>query len=267
MSTELGPHQVEEIDMRKIKILDSSFIVRDSEMSKNYSDISEMFHFLSNLSVGKTPVFLDIGANIGIFSLAYATLYLNSQVYSFEPIKQIYNELEGNIKLNPNLQNRIHLINQGISDSSADRFLSIPTAEQHERYLDNINCGLYSVYGLGRTAVAASFTTLDAFTTKTSLKKIDVIKIDCEGSEFEVLQGGQETIRKYRPTIIMEFNELTRTLSSYDSMDFEKFFLGLGYSLFGLEYGWKEDLKPLSSLRNVKGISDIIAVCPARKNN
>ena len=245
---------------KKIQLGESNFFVQETDMSSNYSNVSKMFAFLSNIKIPDAPIILDIGANIGIYSLSYASLFKNSNIYSFEPVNSIYQELINNININSNFTKRIHAFNFGFSDNCKSMSLSIPTSEQHERYRHNNNCGLFSIHGKGDNTVDAKFITLDSFMLERgSPNFVDFIKIDVEGHEFEVLKGAENTITKCKPIIVMEFNELTRTLSQHSHESFSIFFKKHNYDLFGLEYGWK-GLVPLENLKDVSNISDLVAI-------
>ena len=248
--------------LREIRLGDSIFHVEETEMSKRYSDVTRMFSFLNSIGLDNSSVIFDIGANIGMFSLSYASLYKSSKIFSFEPVSSIFKELKNNINLNLNLKKQIQTFNFGLSIENIDMSLSIPSAKQHHRYAnDEINCGLYSVHGSGKNQVNAKFITMDNFMTgENSPNSVDFIKIDVEGHEFEVLKGGERTISKFKPIIFMEFNELTRSLSVHSVKSYEDFFKQHNYSLFGLEYGWKEKLTPLKSLEEATSISDVVAI-------
>jgi hypothetical protein len=75
-----------------------------------------------------------------------------------------------------------------------------------------------------------------------------------------VLQGAKTIIKRYRPIIYMEYNELTRALSKHDSKAFERFFKKYDYKIYGLEYGWKRKLKYLENLNNLNNVSDLVCV-------
>jgi FkbM family methyltransferase len=248
--------------MRKIILDDTYFLVEDQGIAQNYSDVSKMFRCLKNLGIKEKAIMFDIGANIGIFSLSYAALFKTAQVYSFEPVPFIYETLEKNFSANPELSSHIHPFNFGLSNTSVEMELSIPAKSQHQRYdsENDLNCGLFSIHGEGEDKILGKFMTLDSFFKEQKLERIDFMKIDVEGHEFEVLEGAKETIAQFNPIIFMEFNELTRTLSHRSLQTFEAFFEGQGYSLFGLEYGWKEELTPLSGLKEVDHISDVIGI-------
>jgi len=246
----------------KKKIKDNIIHLINNEMSRTYEkDVSKMFHWMESISLPEKSVIFDIGANIGLFSLAYANLFPNSTVYGFEPVPFIYEIYLENIKLNnKNIKDRIIPFEIGFSNKLQRLSLGIPNKRTHNRYSRDINIGLYSVNGENNKNINASFTTIDTFVIEKNIKTIDFIKIDVEGHEYEVLDGARNTINKLKPIIVMEYNELTRTISDHTAIDFQNYFNKNKYSIYGLEYGWKRELKKIKSLEDATNISDIVCI-------
>ena len=63
-------------------------------------DISQMFRWMQFLRLPHKPVILDIGANIGMFSLSYASIFKDAEIHCFEPVPFIYKYLKQNLKIN-----------------------------------------------------------------------------------------------------------------------------------------------------------------------
>ncbi len=145
------------------------------------------------LEIGDT--FIDIGANIGYFSLLASTLVgQNGQVISFEPIAKIAKQFTESITYN-NFQN-ILVKNIALGDRKNTLQLSIVPGNIGGSSLVKKNTsGIYETVNVS---------TLDD--ELPSSKKIDLIKIDVEGYEYEVLLGAKNTLEKYKPKIILEFS-------------------------------------------------------------
>lgn len=71
---------------------------------------------------------------------------------------------------------------------------------------DSTNCGCnFVAAGPGKIRR----TTIDAFIQSQALERVDLIKVDIEGSEIAFLEGAAETIAKFRPRLMIEVNSLT----------------------------------------------------------
>ena len=117
---------------------------------------------------------------------------------------------------------------------------------------------MFSIFGKGKIKENCKIITIDNFVKLNQLARIDFIKIDVEGYEYKVLKGAIETIKKFSPTIILEFNQYSRSLSNINVHEFNDFIKPLNYNVYGLYYGWKEKLVQLNNFINIEDISDII---------
>jgi FkbM family methyltransferase len=144
----------------------------------------------------KEPIIADIGANIGNHTLDFSTYA--KKVFSFEPIEMIYHVLAENVAEN-HIKN-VCMVNKALSDKEGlDKI-----------YLRPNNIGASSIsnrYGVDQS-VGIEKIIGDDFFEKEKINKLNFIKIDVEGHEKNVLKGLLKTIRKFKPTIIMEWDDL-----------------------------------------------------------
>jgi FkbM family methyltransferase len=145
-------------------------------------------------------IVLDIGANFGAFSLRLAN-YISDQRYSdvdvhaFEPNPAVYYNYENNLKLNPKLSHIVRLHPFGLGDEIGERPFKY----------DTINTGAGRVLPMkADSETVVNIKRLDEFVRHLQPKKITFIKVIVEGFEPEVLKGGWETIKKFRPPIFLE---------------------------------------------------------------
>jgi FkbM family methyltransferase len=154
--------------------------------------------FYNQINKDKKYNIVDIGAQSGLYSL-YAKFLPNSTFYAFEPFPDTFKLLNDNIALN-DITN-INTFNLAISDEDGETMLN--TCESHN--------GLHT---LGATPlrfndikqVKVNTTTLDKFFFDKDIS-VDFIKIDTEGYEYFILKGAINTIKKYKPTIQLEWNK------------------------------------------------------------
>jgi FkbM family methyltransferase len=125
--------------------------------------------------VAAGDVVVDIGANIGTFSLYAAKLCGASRVLSFEPFPGNYDVLKANVKCN-----RLTCVNQGVAGKRGLRTLN----------LNSMDPGSHSlVIGSSERGVEVECCTLEDVFRRFSLTRIDYLKIDCEGAEYEILEN------------------------------------------------------------------------------
>lgn len=163
---------------------------------------------------------LDIGANIGLFSLESARIVKeNGMVYAFEPNSENYNHLLNNIKLN-NFTN-INAMHFGIGKSHSEISLRLPKGG---------NKGEYTIGDVeGDIIENICIEKMDDVVTNEDIKKVNFIKMDIEGAEIDALIGMKETIKKHRPIFIVEIWRDALRRFNYTPFDLVNFFQDLNY--------------------------------------
>ncbi len=145
-------------------------------------------------------VVLDIGANAGQFSLKVAHILkgrMNDfQVHAFEPSPFIFSALQANLNMNNSLKQNVYLHPLALGNTEGQTYFSYsPT---------NSGGGRVSTE---QTGSQITITTLDNWFKKESLSRLDFIKIDVEGLEPEVLLGGRDVIKKFKPDLYLEITD------------------------------------------------------------
>jgi len=152
---------------------------------------------------------LDVGANVGVYSILFGKLANRGKVFALEPTST-FELLQKNL-IHHKLTNVVPL-NVGLSNKTAlgeeDIFRLWGKPSEH------------SVYELW---------TLDDFATKHSLTEIDFIKIDTDGYELEILSQASFTLEKFNPWVMIEFSYALNTRGHEVGHLIEKL-VSLGYS-------------------------------------
>lgn len=167
---------------------------------------------------------LDVGANIGWYTLNIMNAYPQMRVFSFEPSPTTFNRLQNNLTLNKfSVQGAV---NCGLYKEKGTI----------DFYYDEEGSGASSLVNLRDKEkiqkISVSVDTMDSWVSQNEIDRVDFIKCDVEGSEFFVYQGGRETIQKYKPII---FSEMLRKWSAkfgYHPNDIIRFMSEIGYQCF-----------------------------------
>lgn len=179
---------------------------------------------------GKAPVFLDIGANIGAYSLLVAKLDPESQVHSFEPNPAALDTLRNNIALNAVDNIQVHAV--GLSN------------EEATCRLYNESMAQASLHRMGQHGdyIEIQVRPLDEVLDDIGVSRVDLIKIDVEGHEAAVLDGAERMFaRNKRMAVIMEIDKNAALTGSRDQL-FRRM-LDMGFSAYmpkGFPRGMKE---------------------------
>lgn len=80
--------------------------------------------------------------------------------------------------------------------------------------------------------------TLDGLCAAAELTRLDFVKIDVEGGELHVLQGGQRTIETFRPTMLIEIEARHTARYEYSVDDVVDWLTCRGYGMYAWRSGW-----------------------------
>jgi len=159
--------------------------------------------------ITKTSVCVDVGANVGYFTMLMAKKASFGKVYAFEPIPLNASLLRASAELN-RLEN-IEIIESAVGASDGEVTLSQSTDSAYSSIRDTARKAVERV-------ISVPITTLDNFVRQRSIHSIDVLKVDVEGAEGLVLMGSQELLGdiERRPNVVL-MELFDENLSSYDA--------------------------------------------------
>lgn len=229
-----------------LKNSDTLFLDLSENMCHTYFYYGELPHekyteefFKRYLKPG--DVFLDIGANIGYFTRLVSNIVgKEGVVHAFEPMPSALCLLKKNTETLKNVV--LHEI--ALSDQQGTSSFSV------RKYGDTSS--------LGRDPTAAQVIRVEIDTIDNVFKetdRIDMIKIDVEGFEYEVLKGAIKTIRSKRPLLYFEYIDRYAEEKGITLKDFSKLLKPLGYSI-----GFVSSNYPNSPLISEEPSSYLLAV-------
>lgn len=175
---------------------------------------------------------LDIGANIGAHTLNLARLAGPSgRVIAFEPTLYAFEKQQRNISLNPALAGRITSKQIMLTESDEEEpepaiYSAWPLAasgQLHEHHL-----------GRAEATIGAQARRLDSVLENLGVDQVDFIKLDVDGFECHVLGGATESLRRFRPTILMEFAPYVLDERGRSFAELIDILSGLDYCFFDL---------------------------------
>ncbi len=162
----------------------------------------------------------DIGANTGIYSLIAKAVRPSSTVFAFEPIPQIYKQLQTNVRLN---NYDIHGYNVAVSNRDGVQKIFNGTAGH--TYTASLNRG----FDQNSIELDVHTIKLSSFIREEHISAVDAMKIDVETHEVEVLQGMEELLESMKPALLIEI--LTSELGGR----VEELLDGKGYNYYAID--------------------------------
>lgn len=186
-------------------------------------------------------VVLDVGANVGNHTLAFATVA--RQVHAFEPIPRIHALLQQNTAGNSLDNVTLHAL--ALSDCDDEAVIHMVTA-------GNYGASSFDTRSAEAEPVTVQRRRGDALLAQLGVDKVDFIKIDVEAHEVYVLRGLMNTLQQHRPVITMEWNDRLTVERMRGSPELQ--FLTDNYQILVLGSSWDRLLwsgKPFAGLRRL----------------
>jgi FkbM family methyltransferase len=183
-------------------------------------------------------VAMDIGANIGMHTVIMANrVGRRGRVMSFEPDPHPYARLQANLRLN-NLD-FVETHRAALSGKTEKRKLFL-----HDETIGNFaNASLYAEnVGANTQTVEIEVLSLDDVIALNPPPRLDAIKLLAQGEEWNILQGGRETIARYRPHVFFLYEPSYWQRQNLNLMDGVRFFGDYGYKTYAVEFGPRREV-------------------------
>jgi FkbM family methyltransferase len=186
--------------------------------------------FLEHVDPNRDVV--DVGANVGFFTVGAARRLQKGRVLAIEPTASAFNRLVGNVRDN-GIADRVVMEKVLIADAPGEGSVNVVDGREEYSSLGRL------VHPSVATADAvkeekASIVTLDFLVAKHQLAP-SLIKVDVEGAEFKVLRGAVETLRRFRPYVMAECSDVMLAQQGSSSVEVRELLASLGYRIVNPE--------------------------------
>lgn len=160
----------------------------------DYSMVNEGPYELGNVDLKKGDVVLDLGSNIGLFSVFAVSK--GCVVYAFEPTPDLLPMIKHHSMLN---ENKISTYQYAVSNECGEAIFHINS------YIDSCSCECNSLLNSssGGREINVEQITVDEFVKQEKLDRVDFIKADIEGAERLMLEGAQQTLKHFAPKLAL----------------------------------------------------------------
>ncbi|HEY9003247.1 MAG TPA: FkbM family methyltransferase [Mucilaginibacter sp.] len=180
---------------------------------------------LIKISLRPGDVALDIGGNIGLQSIRMSrSVGEQGKVFAFEPLVHLQEKLSRNIKLNK--ADNVKLFPYALSNAESEADFHISKG--------NWNQGTFNISSNqpGTEVQHVIIKVADEIPDIKALNRLDLVKIDVEGFEYQVLLGLKQTIGKHKPRIIFEYDKNYWEANAQNFSECFDFLSSLSYTLY-----------------------------------
>ena len=192
-------------------------LVREFMTLYIYSEIFvEGIYDYPDLGKGE-PIIMDIGANTGLFTLRMKQLYPGASIYCYEPFPLNHQDMLTNIKLS-NIQ-EVSVFQKGIGSISRIEKLYINKKNMGGHSLFSSEAGSEEYVNVPILALHEAFNDL-------KIPYFDLIKMDCEGAEYEILKSIDTELASRIGVIVFESTD-----SVYNLSEVSDHLVNLGFSI------------------------------------
>ena len=184
-------------------------------------------------------VIFDVGANAGYTVARFRRLFADATVHAFEPASEEFAQLCGRW----GNDNQVRPVRAALSDTAGSATLFVNSLSVTSALSPLIpSSAPYLPEGLRESAQeAVPVRTIDQYVSETGIDRIDILKMDAQGSELNILKGARETLNQRRVGLV--YSELM-FVPVYEQQatfyDIASLLAGHGYDLYDF-YGFTHD--------------------------
>jgi len=195
----LGPLLLSKKHINDVIILFRRHTKDELVIEEIFDEDSYMFN---KLGLREDSIVIDIGAHIGCFTVRAAKIAKKGKVYCFEPEPQNFSILKKNVKINK-LSN-VFYFREAASDSKRIVELFIPYMHQWKQTGQH---SIVKIEGLHQNRCLKTHgVSLKSILSDNNIKKVDLLKLDCEGGEYQILYSAPRKVLDSFTRIIMEYH-------------------------------------------------------------
>lgn len=172
------------------------------------------------------PVVLDIGANAGYFNMLLFSKITEATVYAYEPVPANCTLFQQNMALNPSLDKHIRLFNKAVTGTpkeTVELFMETDVAS-------SVIASVYDDFDRqNRFALRVPAISLEQILNECQIERVDLLKIDCEGSEYPIIYETPTSCWRKINLLSIEVHDLDRDRRNVDEL--ARYLKSLGYEV------------------------------------
>ena len=187
------------------------------------ADVYEIDTLVSQLPV--EPVIIDVGANAGFFAIQLLSKIEKATLYAYEPMPANVKTLQSTLEQNPRLQQSVRIFQMAVTGQPLDKLELYAEAEENNQVVASRFAG----FNQNNTqTITVPCITLTDIICQNNLTEIDLLKLDCEGSEYDILYNTAPELVRRINRMVIEIHDLDKAQNNISA--FNQYIQALGYT-------------------------------------
>ncbi len=170
------------------------------------------------------PIIVDVGANAGFFNVLVFSKLKTARVFAYEPLASNIQLFRKTIDANPSMQN-IQLIQAAVTGIAKDSIELFTEDTTDNTVVSSVFSGFNK---LNQKKISVPAQSLTSIIEKNNLEKIDLLKLDCEGSEYDIIYNTHPSILNRVKMMVVEVHQIDNDRNNLNSLD--EYLQSLGYT-------------------------------------
>lgn len=167
---------------------------------------------------GKLPpgaVIVDVGANAGFFGMLLLSRRPDVVMYAYEPILKNFEVYGSNLKKNPAKANQVKLFQLAVTGKPMPEVILYKESDSDNSVTASVYTD-FEKHNLNTVSVGAI--SLEEILRKHQLEKVDLLKLDCEGSEYPIVYDSPQSIWPRIQSIFLEVHNLDKDKRNFEAL-------------------------------------------------
>lgn len=171
----------------------------------------------------ENPLVIDIGANAGFFNVMMFSKIKTARVFAYEPLPSNIKLFKKTIEQN-NLMKNIQLEQMAVTGTCKECIELFTEDTDDNTVVSSVFSGFNK---LNQKSILVPAQSLTSIIEQNNFQKIDLLKLDCEGSEYDIIYNTDASTLKKIDMIVIEVHEIDEERNNLKSLD--AYLLSLGY--------------------------------------
>jgi FkbM family methyltransferase len=187
------------------------------------TDVYEIDNLVSQLP--EKPVVIDIGANAGFFDIQLLSKVEQATIYAYEPMMANIKMLQQTMAQNPRLQQNLRLFPMAVTGQPFTHLDLFAEAEENSQVVASAFAGFNEN---NSQKITVPCITLTEIMEQNDLQSVDLLKLDCEGGEYDIIYHTAPELLHRIKRMTIEVHNLDNDQNNMET--FNRYLQSLGYT-------------------------------------